>query len=228
MDKPALLRRCALFSCLSPKALAACAALASVRRFHKGETVFEEGARADGFFVVADGRVKIYKLSARGEEHILHLVEPVGAFAEAAVFGRARTYPAFAQALAPTVCLFIPARPLLDLLRSDFSLTLAVLASMDERLRAFNTVIEELALKDADARLARYLLDRAARTQKDAFELGARKAELAGRLGIAAETFSRVLGRFKKKRLICVEGKAVRLLDKKGLSRIAGASPASS
>jgi CRP/FNR family transcriptional regulator len=221
MDKAAILRRCALFARLSSRALTACAALAQVRRFGKGAVIFEEGASAGGFYVVADGRVKVYKLSPRGDEHILHLVEPGGSFAEAVVFSRTPRYPAFAETLTPALCLYVPAGPFLDLLRSDFSLTLSVLVSLDERLRAFNTVIEELSLKDADARLARYLLDRSQRIQKSAFELGARKSELAGRLGIAPETFSRVLGRFRKKRLVRLMNKTVHIVDKGGLSRVA-------
>jgi len=220
-DKAAILRRCALFARLSPKALAACASLATVRRFEKGEDVFEEGAPARGFYVVADGRVKVYKLSAAGEEHILHIVEAGGAFAEAVVFGPVMSYPAFAEAIIPAYCVFIPKDPFLELLRSDFSLTLSVLASLNERLRAFTVLIEELSLKDADARLARYLLDCGTRAGSPSFVLSVRKVELARRLGVAPETLSRVFGRFRKRRLLRMSGAGVTLRDRGALARVA-------
>ncbi len=220
-DKAAILRRCALFARLSPEALAVCATLATVRRFGKGEVVFEEGAPAHGFYIVADGRVKVYKLSAAGEEHILHIVEAGGSFAEAVVFGPAQRYPAFAEAIIPTYGVFIPKGPFLDLLRSDFSLTLSVLASLNERLRAFTVLIEELSLKDADARLARYLLDGATRARGASFVLPVRKVELARHLGIAPETLSRVFGRFRKKRLLRMKGAAITLRNSEALARIA-------
>lgn len=148
-------------------------------------------------------------------------MEAGGSFAEALAFGPAQRYPAFAEAIIPTYSVFIPKEPFLELLRSDFSMTLSVLTSLTERLRAFTVLIEELSLKDADARLARYLLDAGARARSCSFVLPVRKVELARRLGIAPETLSRVFGRFKRKRLLRMDAATIILRDKEVLARIA-------
>ena len=52
----------------------------------RGELLFSEGEEAAGFFIVLDGKVKVYKLSPEGKERILHVIQPGGTFAEAAIF----------------------------------------------------------------------------------------------------------------------------------------------
>ena len=51
------------------------------RSYSKGETIFLEGDDGNGFYVVVEGRIKIYKVSSEGKEQILHIFgagEPFG------------------------------------------------------------------------------------------------------------------------------------------------------
>jgi CRP/FNR family transcriptional regulator len=108
-DLPEALRKAPLFANLPPDDLRRVAEIASPRRFAKKESVFREGERADGFFVVAQGRVKVFKLSVDGKEQVLHLIGPGQSFAEATIF-EGGTYPAHAEALEDR--LSSPKRPL--------------------------------------------------------------------------------------------------------------------
>ncbi len=89
----------------------------------------------------------------------------------------------------------------------------------------------ELALsrlaKDADARCAEWLLRHAepAPDQPDALAvfLRERKCMVAAQLGIAPETFSRVLRQLRERRLISGSGRVLNLLDLVGLRALAGA-----
>jgi CRP-like cAMP-binding protein len=212
-NKPEVLRRSFLFSAVNADALSRFAALARPHVFAKGDMIFEEGAAADGFFIVASGRVKIFKLSPSGDEHILHLISDGGCFAEAVVFSRLKRYPAFAQAIDETHALFIPRDGFLCLMRCDFSVALSVLGSMSQKLHYFNALIEELSLKEADARLAKYLLDLSVRAGSRVVSLDIRKVELARRLGIAPETLSRLFAKFKKRRILGLQGPRVTITD---------------
>jgi len=75
---------------------------------------FPGGDRADGFFIVASGKVKVFKLSGReGADP----PRPGGGqtFAEAVIF-EGGGYPAHAETLNDAELLFLPKRPFVDLL----------------------------------------------------------------------------------------------------------------
>jgi len=215
------LRHSFLFSTIDPQNLSKIARIVSVRSFDKRELIFQEGEEASGFFVVAKGKVKIYKLALNGDEHILHIINEGGSFAEAVVFGSLKQYPAFAEALEKTEILFVPKNDFLSAMKYDFTLTQAVMVSLAEKLRYFNTLVEELSLKEADARIAKYLLDISFKKNIGSFILDIKKVELAKKLGIAPETLSRIFKRFKKQRIITLQKARFTLVDKDRLIKIA-------
>jgi len=50
--------------------------IAVERHYNKGEIIFSDGDEGDGFFVVVEGLVKIFKVSLEGKEQILHIYGP--------------------------------------------------------------------------------------------------------------------------------------------------------
>ncbi len=219
-DKLNALKKSFLFSSVDSALLSKITLAAQIRSFEKNEIVFQEGADAAGFFIVMKGRVKVYKLSVSGDEHILHIIGEGGSFAEAVVFGELSRYPAFAEAMEETEALFIPKREFLTALRSDFALTQAVLASLTDKLKYFNVLVEELSLKEADARAAKYFLDLSFKKNSDTLTLDIKKVELARRLGIAPETLSRIFKRWKSQRVIRIDKAHFTLLKKDKLQQI--------
>ena len=75
--------------------------------YDKGKTIFLDGDDCNGFYIVADGEVKIYKVSFEGKEHILHIYGPGNPFGEVPVFS-GRKFPASAQTLLKSHLLFFP------------------------------------------------------------------------------------------------------------------------
>lgn len=225
-DKLQALRKSFLFSDIDPQSLPKISRISYLKRFHRNELIFQEGELASGFFIVAKGMVKIYKLSFSGGEHILHFIGEGGLFAEAVVFGRLTHYPAFAEAMQETEVFYIPKKDFLSLMKSDFSLTLSVLSSMSEKLKYFNALIEELSLKSADARVAKYLLDFSFKKKSDSFVLDVQKLELAKKLGMAAETLSRIFRRLKNEHILRLNKNQVVLLNKEKLQVISSGEKA--
>jgi len=129
-----------------------------IRKFKKGEILFEEGADAEGFYIVASGKVKVYKLSPDGRERILHVVQAGHSFAEAAIFDDGR-YPAFAETLQPATLLFFPKQEFLDLLHLHSQLAINMIAGLSHFLRQFAVQIEDLTFRDVPARTFRKLSD---------------------------------------------------------------------
>lgn len=219
MNLPVLLKSIPLFAGLAEADLEALQAIAKVRECPRGELLFSDGEKADGFFVVLDGKVKVYKLSAEGKERILHIVHPGGTFAEAAIFGNG-LYPAYAEPLLPSRLLYIPKGGFLELLAANSRIAINMIAGLSRFLRQFAQQVEELTFKDVPSRLARYLLD-LAKGKRTTVELPISKSQLASNLGTVSETFSRTLRKLSDDDLIRVNGKRIEILDVERLEELA-------
>jgi CRP/FNR family transcriptional regulator len=198
------------------------AALAVPRRLPKGKAVFHEGERVDGFFVVASGSVKVFRLSEGGKEQILHILEAGNSFAEAALF-EGGVYPAAAEALSESVLLFLPKRPFVSLIERNPRLALRMLASLSRWLRRLADLADALSLRDVEGRFTRYVADElrergVAPAAGTVYEIPVGKAVLASRLGTVPETFSRTLKKLQDEGVIDVRGKKIRLLDPRPFS----------
>lgn len=211
MDSRAVIKRCPLFSGATDTDLEHLDQVCKRREYARGEVLFSEGEEAQGFFIVASGKVKIYKLSPEGKERILHIVHPGGTFAEAAIFGDGR-YPAYAEPLEKAQLLFFPKREFLTLLHEHSQIAINMIGGLSRFLRQFATQIEELTFKDVPARLARYLIDLAGDEAKKV-ELPISKSQLASNLGTVSETLSRTLRKLSDDDVIRVDGKTIDILD---------------
>ena len=206
-----------LFNGLPPEQLDAIGQIAVEKRFNKGQTIFSEGDKTTGFFVIVDGRVKIYKVSSEGKEQILHIFEAGQSFGEVTVF-TGQQMPANAQTLAKTHLLLFARDAFVNLVSSNSSLALNLLAIMSKKLRLFAAQIENLSLKEIPARLASYLIYLSEEQgTEDAVVLNVSKGQLASLLGTIPETLSRIFAKLSGQNLIRVEGPKIILLDRDGI-----------
>ncbi|MCI5149143.1 MAG: Crp/Fnr family transcriptional regulator [Candidatus Electrothrix sp. MAN1_4] len=213
LNKKQLLAESILFKGLSPSLLDQIAELASVKTFQRNESIFFEGDQATGFYMVGQGRVKIYKMSLDGKEQILHIFGPGEPFGEVPVF-HGTPFPANAISIESSTMLFFPRQGFIDLINSTPSLALSMLAVLSMRLRRFAAQIESLSLKEVPARLAAhliYLTEEQNRT--DHVTLDIPKGQLASLLGTSPETLSRIFTKMSNEGLIRVKGKRIELLQ---------------
>lgn len=195
--------------------------IAKDRFYDKGKTIFIEGDDGNGFYVVAAGSVKIYKVSLEGKEQILHIYGPGNPFGEVPVFS-GQHFPANAQALIKSHLLFFSRDAFTELISNDPSLALNMLAVLSMRLREFTVQIENLSLKEVPGRLASYLLYLSEEQgTEDRILLTISKGQIASLLGTIPETLSRIFLKMNNKDLIEVEGKQILILDKNGLEELA-------
>ncbi len=207
----------ALFRGIDEKQLPALAEIAESRSFRKGEVIFFEADPCIGFYLVVEGKVKIYKLSPAGKEHILHIFTNGEPFGEVPVF-HGQPFPANAMALSDIELLFFPRASFVRLVEKNPSLALNMLGLLSLRLRAFVRQIENLSLKELPSRLAQYLLYLSEEQNNRQFvELEISKGQLASLLGTIPETLSRVFAKLNDRQLIRVSGKTIHILDREGL-----------
>ena len=206
-----------IFSGLPEDQISAIKQIAVEKHINKGEIVFSEGEEGRGFYVIAEGRIKIFKVSTEGKEQILHIFGAGQPFGEVPVFA-GQKFPANAQAIDKTRALFLPRAAIVDLIAANPSLALNMLAVMSKKLRQFTVQIENLSLKEMPARLASYLIFLAEEQDANEFvTLKISKGQLASILGTIPETLSRIFAKLSGRNLIRVDGKKITLLDRDGL-----------
>jgi len=218
------LRKSPLFAGLSPQDIRDIESLAVVKEYNKGETLFSEGDPARHFYILVSGKVKLYKISAEGKQHILHLISPGGDFAIAAVYVK-KFYPANAEAMEQSRVLAFRGEDFLYLIGRKPKLAMNIIISLSGFLHSFAQMVEDLALKEVSARLARYLLNLAAAGGRQTsagieITLDIRKTQLAARLGTVSETLSRTLGKMKRNGLIKMSKNRIIILDRDALEEI--------
>ena len=206
-----------LFQGLPEKEIDQIVAIAIERSYQKGESIFFEGEPANGFYMVGEGKVKIFKMSLGGKEQILHIFGEGEIFGEVPVF-HGMPFPASAETLAATRLLFFPRDTFVALVTRNPSIALNMLAVLSMRLRRFTVQIENLSLKEVPARLAGYLLYLLEeQNREDYVELEISKGQLASLLGTIPETLSRIFAKMSEEGLIEVAGRRINILDRPGL-----------
>jgi CRP/FNR family transcriptional regulator len=170
------------------------------QRMKAGEQLFSQGSSCPGLFVVDFGLVRVFRLGHQGQQHVLHLCGPDQTFAEVAAFGDFPV-PASAVAVQDSACLMIPNDLLQRELATNHDLCRQLLVGMSFWVRHFVQLLDDIVLRDATSRIARYLNDLP--TDADGqIQLPAPKKDIANHLNLTSETFSRVLRRLSDEEIL--------------------------
>jgi len=216
------LRSCQLFIGLPAGDIAAVASFAVQKNLDKGDYLFHEGDRSEGFYVVQKGAVNVHRVNAAGKEQVIHLFRPIESFAEATLATEGG-YPADARATEPSTVLLIPKTDFIELLRRHPELALRMLGSMSQHLRVIVGLLDDLTLKDMETRLANWLLKRCPRPIGGGaveIELDRTKRVLAAEMGTTSETLSRTLAKFRDQNLLQVKGNTITLTKPRELQKL--------
>ncbi|MCF6247788.1 MAG: Crp/Fnr family transcriptional regulator [Desulfobacula sp.] len=175
--------------------------------------IFHEADKANGLYMVAKGKIKVFKLSFEGKEQILHIYGPGHTFGEVPVF-EGTNFPASSMTLEKSEIIFMPRDKFVGLITSTPGLGMNLLADLSRRLREFTIQIENLSLKEVPARLAAYILT-LSDEQKNASKvtLPISKTQLSNLIGTTPETVSRILKKMSASSYIEVKGKVINIKD---------------
>lgn len=219
-SKEEVLAACGLFSGLDARQRGVLEKLGQRVHFETQQTIFRQDEPCPGLYVVDRGLVRVFRLAPSGQEHVLHLCGPNQTFAEVAAIGDFPV-PANAQAAAATTCVLLPAPLLQRELHRNHELCRQMLVGMSFWVRHLVQLLEDLALRDADGRVARLLGDLEAGPD-GRVTLPSTKKDLASHLNLSSETFSRVLRRLGERGLIDLAPETgLRVLDAVGLRALA-------
>ncbi|MCW8972111.1 MAG: Crp/Fnr family transcriptional regulator [Gammaproteobacteria bacterium] len=193
----------------------------SIKSLKQGEHLFEEGQKAEAFYLLRQGQIKLYRLAPSGQEKVIEIVRPGHSFAEALMFLEVPAYPLSAQALTNVELFVIRNRGFLELLSGSVETCFHVMADISVRLKGLLNEIDALTLQNASLRLVNFLLYLV--QEQEVCEgcveitLPAAKNIIASRLSIQPETLSRILANLGNQGLISVEGLNITVHDPEGL-----------
>lgn len=216
------LRQIYLFSHLSPEDFHKIMGSMQTHHLDKNQVLFHQGEKANRFFFIRKGQIKLFLLSAKGGEKIIHIEHSDHTFAEALMFRDKPVYPVSAEAVQTSVVLSFASKVFTDILRHNTETCFRLMATMSQRLHWQLGEIENLCLHNATYRLVAYLL-REVPTETDhnaSIHLAISKATLASRLSIKSETLSRILSQLRRQHLIDVQGHDIILRDIQGLRQL--------
>jgi len=216
-----ILRKTPLFASLSDKEMTALTVRVSTKRFERGALLFSEGDPCTGLFLVASGKIRIFKLSATGREQVLAVEGPGSSFAELPVFDGGN-YPASASALEDAEVLFISRKDFQNFCREHPEVALKVIAVVGSRLRRLVGIIEDLSFTTVRQRLIALILRLAQASGKSSnegvrVELTKTHQDLAAELGTVRELVSRNLSRLQAEGFLEVDGRRIVVKDLEGL-----------
>ena len=187
----------------------------------EGEVLFNQGDEYHSFYLVVSGLVKLYRLSASGQEKIIELEGAGKTFAEALMFNEGSNYPVTSKAMQKTVLFKINATHFRNLLLESPETCMTVMSSLSYRLHALLKEIDNLSLLTGRNRVSMFLLDQALTKDKE-FRLEIPKNAIACMLSLKPETFSRLLKELCTQKVIEVHDNRIVVLDMQLLRKFAG------
>lgn len=193
--------------------------------YPKGATLFVEGQKPRGVFILCSGRVKLSTSSADGKTLILRVPEQ-GEILGIAATVSGQPYQASAEVLEPAQANFIARNDFLDFLRDHGEAALRVAQQLSENYHLAINEMRTIGLSHSAAeKFARFLLEQISEGQKQDGEvrvtLTLTHEEIAQMIGASRETVTRLFSDFKKKNLLQVKGSSVVIHDVATLRKFA-------
>jgi CRP/FNR family cyclic AMP-dependent transcriptional regulator len=212
---PEALRRIALLADLSEQALDRLCRVAYTSVYGPGETVIYERDPCEAVFFVAEGEVRIYRLSPGGREQVLARLGAGQTFNTVPPFQPDGVNHATAESLTSTTLYAIRRDDFRRLVSECGELALVILRDFADRLDHLTGLVEDLALRTVRGRLARFLLERA---EEDKITQRWTQEEIAAHVGTVRDMVGRTLRAFADAGLLKMDRQRIVLLDREGLA----------
>jgi CRP/FNR family transcriptional regulator len=212
-----------LFAALDEESAATLEKAMTSRSVGRGHIVFREGDPGDRLFVVLEGKVKITRAAPDGRENLIALLGAGEMFGELSLFDPGpRT--ASVSAVTDSTLASLDHDDLRPLLLDRPAVAVELLRALAQRLRRTNEALSDLVFTDVPGRVAKALLDLAAKfgvAESDGIRVrhDLTQEELAQLVGASRETVNKALSEFAHRGWLRIEGRSVLLLDEERLTR---------
>ena len=213
MEDADFLGRVPLFASSKPVHLSEIVQKLTTRNYRRGEVIFHQDDPGSALHIIKKGQVKINTMSTEGEEAILAILTDGDFFGELSLLDD-KPRSANAVAMEITQTLALQRQEFMDILGRHPEMVSDILASLADRLRNTDHLLEDALFLDLPARLAKRLLDLAEkhgiRTEKGLeIDLRLTQQELAAALGVSRVALNKQLGLLQDGGLVSIETRRI-------------------
>lgn len=200
------------FPQFEPALMQVLAEQSSLKSFAPGASLMETGQNMRSTMLVVDGLVKLYREAAEGGEFFMYYIQPGSACALSMICStRQQTSEVKAKAVEQTTVLAVPTSLMDELMKQYQSWYYFVLDTYRSRFEELLVVIDHIAFKSMDERLAAYL-------EKLHQDLNSRRltvthAEIANDLNSSREVISRLLKKMEQQKKLVLHRSYIEYLQ---------------
>lgn len=187
--------------------------------YPKGKNI-HDGNECYGVILVRSGSLRLYMMSDEGKDITLYrLYQGDLCMLSASCVLEAITFDVFVDAEEESECYVISGSAFAALSERNPDIKIFALETAVSRFSDVMWVMQQILFMSMDKRLAVFLLDESARVGSDTIVLT--HGQIARYMGSAREVVSRMLKYFASEGIVDVSRKGIKILDKKGLRKLA-------
>jgi CRP/FNR family transcriptional regulator len=191
------------------------ASQATLARFPAGTTVFHEGDLCSTFSILASGEVRVFKIGETGREITLYRFgRGESCILTANCILSQQLFPAIAVVEQPAEAFVVPHAVFFDWIDEFSSWRTYVFQLLAQRFATVMMVVDEVAFRRMDARIAELLLRQ---TSPEQPALTLTHHAIAAELGTSREVVSRILADFAANLLVKLTRGTVTVVNRAGL-----------
>jgi CRP/FNR family transcriptional regulator, polysaccharide utilization system transcription regulator len=216
------LESASLFKYLSPEETDRLNFEKDFRQYKRGDILYQEGNRISGFYCVNSGIIKVFKTGFDGKEQIIRFAKKGDIIAYRSVLSNELACTSAKVIEDCNVC-FIPSEILTSFVKSNSAYAFELLKLACHELGEANSFITDIAQKTVRERLAEiilYLVNEFGIDDHNYLNISLTREELANLVGTATESVIRLLSEFKTDKLVELNGRKIKILNKKALEKI--------
>ena len=207
-----------LFSHLQKKSIEAFARSSRFQHIKNGAILFFQSDPSEFVYIVRSGEIAIVLSSPDGRAMMINKMRPGDIFGELGIL-TARSRSTSAIARSDTEVLVISGESLLRIIDEEPSLARRILKITAERLQRSGEREGALAFMDAQARLARLLLE-LEQQEHDKGYITVSQEELAQNTGLIRQTVAKALGKWRRSGWLITGRGRILILNRKALEEL--------
>ncbi|PDV99348.1 Crp/Fnr family transcriptional regulator [Candidatus Chloroploca asiatica] len=225
-DKLSYLRDIDIFRDLAPDEVELLGKRAPMQQVASGTVFFSPEEAPEVLFILKEGRVRLYRLSADGKALTTAMLDAGTIFGEMAMLGQ-RLHQSYAEAMGPCLLCLMSREDVKSMLLSDPRIAARIAEILGQRLITAEQRLSDFAFKSLPQRMAGLLLELARPPKPRLFrqvvgppEVRFTHEALGEMSGTYRETATKILNEFRSMGLIELKRGCVILLDEAGLREL--------